>query len=132
MKKKKETISAFLGQDTEFKGNLSFHGTVRIDGRFRGEITTDGTLIVGEHGEIEATVEASRVLISGVIRGDIVARKSIDILSPAKVFGNIKAAVVTVQEGVLLEGNCITRTQENEGDGKVAFLNQRSDTKNDH
>ncbi|MFP4086970.1 MAG: polymer-forming cytoskeletal protein [Desulfobacteraceae bacterium] len=131
MKKKKEIISAFLGPDTEFEGKLSFHGAVRIDGRFKGEISTDGTLIVGEGGEIQAEIKACRVLISGEVRGDIVAREKIDIVSPGKVFGNIEAAVVTVEEGVFLEGNCVTRTHDAEGDSKVAFLNQQSEAKNE-
>ncbi len=71
------------------------------------------------------------MLISGVVRGDIVAREKIDILSSGKVFGNIETAVVTVEEGVFIEGNCVTRTYDAEGDGKVAFLNQQPEAKNE-
>ena len=39
----------FLGKGTDFKGVVSFGGTIRIDGRVEGEIHTTGTLIVGEH-----------------------------------------------------------------------------------
>ena len=47
-------LTAFIDQGSEFEGKLSFRDTVRIDGRFRGEIASENTLIVGESGEIEA------------------------------------------------------------------------------
>ena len=49
-------LTAFIDQGSEFEGKLSFRDTVRIDGRFRGEITSENTLIVGESGEIEADI----------------------------------------------------------------------------
>ncbi|RLB84336.1 MAG: polymer-forming cytoskeletal protein, partial [Deltaproteobacteria bacterium] len=47
MKKTREEMSAFLGEGTEFEGKLSFTGSVRLDGRFKGEIFSEGTLVVG-------------------------------------------------------------------------------------
>ena len=49
-------LTAFIDQGSEFEGKLSFKDTVRIDGRFRGEISSENTLIVGESGEIEAAI----------------------------------------------------------------------------
>ena len=37
------------------------------------------------------------MLIGGVVRGDIVAGEKIEILCPAKVFGNIEAPIMTVE-----------------------------------
>jgi len=48
MKKPKDEINAFLGEDIEFEGKFSFAGTGRIDGKFSGEIFSSGTLIVGK------------------------------------------------------------------------------------
>ena len=42
-----------LGKGVDFKGILSFDGTVRVDGHVAGEIYTSGTLIIGEHAVIE-------------------------------------------------------------------------------
>jgi cytoskeletal protein CcmA (bactofilin family) len=104
--KKTDEINAFLGKDTEFEGKLSFGGTVRIDGRFKGEINSDGTLIVGEAAVMEAEVQVSNVIISGEIRGNILAAKRVEIHSPGKVFGNISAPTVVMDEGVVFEGSC--------------------------
>ena len=131
MKKRKNQITAFLGRDTEFEGNLSFTGMVRIDGRFKGEINTEGTLIVGETAVINSDIHASNVIISGEIRGNIVAGEKIEIISPGKVFGDIEAPSVIINTGVIFEGNCQTQNQDEMVSDKVAFLKNTSKTGNE-
>ena len=131
MKKRKNQITAFLGRETEFEGHLSFKGMVRIDGRFKGEINTEGTLIVGETAVIDSDIHASNVIISGEIRGHIVAGEKIEILSPGKVFGDIEAPSVTINSGVIFEGNCQTQRRDEMVGDKVAFLQKTIETKNE-
>ncbi|MGD8386593.1 MAG: polymer-forming cytoskeletal protein [Desulfobacteraceae bacterium] len=114
MKKKKNEINAFLGSDTEFEGKLTFVGAVRVDGRFKGEILTEGTLIVGESASIESDIHASHIIISGEIRGNIAADDRIEIHAPGKVYGNIQAPTVVMDEGVVFEGHCRMTRDEGE------------------
>ena len=74
MKKKNEVI-AFLGKGTTFEGKMSFHGTTRIDGHFKGEIAADGNLIISNQGLVEADVHASSIMISGAGPGRIEVMK---------------------------------------------------------
>lgn len=104
--KKRDEINAFLGKDTEFEGRLSFTGCVRIDGRFKGEIDSQGTLIVGETALLESDVHIFDIIINGEFRGNILAENRIEIHTPGKVFGNIRSPVVVIDEGVVFEGNC--------------------------
>ncbi len=69
----RQALSAFIDQGSEFEGKLSFKDTVRIDGCFRGEIASENTLVVGESGEIFATVRSRTVVIAGAVTGDVVA-----------------------------------------------------------
>jgi len=101
---KKGKVVTFLGKDTNFDGTLAFHGTIRIDGHFKGEITSGENLIVGEQGIVEADMHVSYVVIRGEIHGDITADQRVDIRAPGKVFGNIKAPSVVIDEGVIFEG----------------------------
>ena len=105
--KKTETTTTFLGKDTEFEGKLTFHGAIRIDGHFKGEISSDGNLIVGEGGIIEANIYVSNIIISGEIHGNIIADHRIEIHPPGKVFGDIQAPTVVTHEGMTFEGNCL-------------------------
>ncbi|MBW2027924.1 MAG: polymer-forming cytoskeletal protein [Deltaproteobacteria bacterium] len=102
--KKKNKVITFLGQDTEFEGRLNFRGTIRIDGHFRGEIRSGGNLIVGEDGIIEANMHVEHMVVKGEVHGNIIAEKRVDVLSPGKVFGNIEAPSVVIDEGVIFEG----------------------------
>ena len=105
--KKTETTTAFLGKDTQFEGKLTFHGAIRIDGHFKGEISSDGNLIVGEGGIIEANIYVSNIIISGEIHGSIIADHRIEIHPPGKVFGDIQAPTMVTHEGMTFEGNCL-------------------------
>ena len=122
--KKRDEINAFLGGDTEFEGKLSFRGTVRIDGRFKGEIFTEGTLIVGESASLECNTHVSHIIVSGEIRGNITASDRIVIHAPGKVFGNIQAPTVVIDEGVVFEGNCRMQKAKESEDKKVASIRE--------
>jgi cytoskeletal protein CcmA (bactofilin family) len=116
---KRDEINAFLGKNTEFEGRLSFEGAVRIDGRFKGEISSDGTLIVGETAVIESEIKVSHIIISGEMRGNILASRKIEIHAPGKVFGNICAPAVVMDEGVVFEGTCTMQTELSPKDESV-------------
>jgi cytoskeletal protein CcmA (bactofilin family) len=120
--KNKNEINAFLGRDTEFEGKLSFNGAVRIDGHFTGEIFTEGTLIVGESAVIKSDIHVSHIIVSGEIRGNIMADDRIEIHAPGKVFGNIQAPAVVIEEGVIFEGNCRMQKLEKIDDKKLAVI----------
>lgn len=107
MKKRDEIkVIAFLGNNTEFEGKLTFSDAVRIDGTFKGEIVSEGMLIVGESAMIHSEIRVSHVIISGEIHGNISASNRIEIHAPGKVYGNIFAPVVVIDQGAIFEGNC--------------------------
>jgi cytoskeletal protein CcmA (bactofilin family) len=126
--KKTETTTAFLGKDTEFEGKLTFHGAIRIDGHFKGEISSDGNLIVGEGGIIEANIYVSNIIISGEIHGNIIADHRIEIHPPGKVFGDIQAPTVVVDEGGIFEGNCQMHRAKEADEKKLTVIESDSYT----
>jgi cytoskeletal protein CcmA (bactofilin family) len=118
----RDQINAFLGRDTEIEGKLAFKGTVRIDGRFTGEIRTDGTLIAGESAIIKSDIHASQIIISGEIRGNIVAENRVEIHAPGKVFGNIHTPVLMIDQGVIFEGNCRMQKMDKEKEKDIKLV----------
>lgn len=119
-------VNAFLGKGTEFQGQLKFEGTIRIDGLFRGEINTNGTLIVGESGRVEAEIKTGTLITSGEVVGNIMARERIEALSPAKIMGNVQTPVLIINEGVIFEGNSkmvnLVEGAQQEKERKIPFL----------
>lgn len=97
-------LSAFIDQGSEFEGKLSFKDTVRVDGCFRGEITSQNTLVVGETGEIMATVRSRNVIVSGTVTGNIFASERIVLHKTARVEGDIEAGSMAIEEGAVFNG----------------------------
>ena len=99
-----EDVSAFVGKGVEFKGTITYNGTVRIDGSLDGEIHTEGVLLVGEEAVITAKVTAGTIVCKGKIAGEIHAKEKIKLRSPAVVSGGVKTPMLSIEEGVLLNG----------------------------
>ncbi|MBK5280652.1 MAG: polymer-forming cytoskeletal protein [Nitrospiraceae bacterium] len=97
-------ICAFVGKGVEFKGTISYSGTVKIDGYLDGEIHTDGVLLIGEEAIIQAKITAGTIVCKGKITGDVVAKECVKLRAPAVINGSVKAPVVSMEDGVLFNG----------------------------
>lgn len=102
---------AFVGKDVEFKGVITYSGTVRIDGVLEGEIHTDGGLLVGPEAVIKAKVTAGAVVCHGHITGDIEATSQIVLCAPAVVDGSLTTPVLSMEEGVVFNGTLEMKPQ---------------------
>lgn len=98
----KSDIKAFLGPGSQFEGKMVFDEIVRLDGTFRGEITSKDTLIVGDTADIQAEIGVGTLIISGRFKGNIKAKTKVELRSPANVEGSIDTPVLVVEEGVVL------------------------------
>lgn len=103
---KSSDLSAFIDEASEIDGKYTFSGTVMINGKFKGEIVSNDTLIVGEKAVIHATIRAGTVLISGEVVGDVFGSERVELRGTGRVFGDVEAPVIVVEEGVLFEGHC--------------------------
>ncbi len=99
-------LTAFIDEGSEIEGKYTFSGTVMLNGRFKGEISTTDTLIIGEKAAINGDVRAGRVLVSGEVVGNISGTERVELKRTARVFGDVEAPVVVLEEGVLFEGHC--------------------------
>lgn len=101
-------MTGFLDKDTHIKGDLSFKGSFRIDGSFKGTIDSESTLIVGENGKIEAEIKVGYIVVNGEIKGNIQAKEKVEINSTGRVIGSVTAPKLVVEEGAYLETSCQT------------------------
>ena len=100
----KSDIKAFLGPGSQFEGRLVFDEIVRLDGAFRGEVTSQETLIVGDSADLEADITVGTLILSGHFRGSIKAVNRVELRAPAQVEGTIETPVLTVEAGVVFNG----------------------------
>lgn len=105
-------LTAFIDEGSEIEGKYRFSGTVMLNGRLSGEIHTSDTLVIGEKGVVNANIQAGSVIISGEVRGNVLATGRVELRGSARVFGDVDAPVILVEEGVLFEGHCrMSKTQ---------------------
>ncbi|MBC7323901.1 MAG: polymer-forming cytoskeletal protein [Moorella sp. (in: Bacteria)] len=110
LKRKDDNVAAavdtLIGKETSITGKLVAEGAVRVDGRFEGELSTAGDLVVGEGGLVVATVKARNLLVVGTIKGDVVTSGQLEIAPTGKVEGDVQTARLIVEPGGLLMGHC--------------------------
>ena len=100
-------INALLGHGTEFSGKLTFEGTVRIDGKFEGEVFSNDVLVVGEGAEVRAEIDVGTLIVrGGIVIGNVRARESVEIHAPGRLLGNIASPSLVIGKGVVFDGHC--------------------------
>lgn len=93
-----------LNSDVEIKGNVKFSGELTFEGKLDGEITSDGTLNLGDSAIVNGNINAQSVVVRGKVTGNINAKEKIEIKAKAELFGDIRAAKLSVEEGVTFVG----------------------------
>ncbi len=106
------TSMSVIDQGCEFNGHLTFGGTLILNGKFRGDVLSSDTLIVGEAGELHADVQVGVAILSGQISGHISARESVEIKGTARITGDILTPVLVLEEGVIFNGRCKMKGEE--------------------
>ena len=103
---RRSELTAFIDEGSEIEGRYTFRGTVMLNGKFKGEINGSDTLIIGERAVVQADVRAGRVQVSGEVTGNLRAAERVELRRTARVYGDIEAPVVVVEEGVVFDGHC--------------------------
>src|SRR5512136_2308717 len=96
-------LAGLIDMESEFKGDLVFKGSFRIEGSFKGTITSDSLLVIGEKGKVEADVKVGHLVINGEIRGTLQATDRVEVHDKGRVFRTILAPTLIVEDGAYLE-----------------------------
>jgi cytoskeletal protein CcmA (bactofilin family) len=118
-------ITAFLGKGTEFKGVLSFEGTIRVDGKVDGEVISKDTLIAGDGAFLQGEITVGTIICSGKIVGNVNASQKVHIIAPGTVQGNIKTPKLIIEEGVTFDGKSEMASEKKAAEQKVVSLTER-------
>lgn len=99
-------LVASLHKGCRVTGQLTFQGPARIDGSVEGEIQCQGKLTIGEGAEVRANIASALVIIQGRVEGDVTATEMIELVAPARLYGNITTPRLIIAEGVVFDGDC--------------------------
>ena len=81
---------SILAVGLTIEGTIDGTGSVRVAGRFKGNIDVEGELTVEPGASIEGEVKAETVLVGGEVRGHITAKSRIELQESSQVVGDLK------------------------------------------
>lgn len=93
-----------LSSDVEIKGSLKFSNDLIIDGRIEGEVTSDGSLTVGENALVIGEIRTKSVIVFGKVQGNITVTERCELKSNAVQEGDIIAGTMAIEEGASFSG----------------------------
>jgi cytoskeletal protein CcmA (bactofilin family) len=96
-----------LSSDVEIKGSLKFSNDLVIDGRIEGEVTSDGSLTVGENARIKGEIKTKSCTVFGKVEGNITVSDRCELKSSAELVGDVKAKTLAIEEGAQFMGKSI-------------------------
>lgn len=105
-------INTVLADDIDFTGTLKFSSSLKIKGKFGGEIDATGHLYIGKDAQVKANIKARYITVYGKIKGNIEASEKIELYSGAELIGDIKTPDFIIQSGCIFNGNCVMTGKE--------------------
>ena len=99
-----DRIEVTLGPTTSINGDLECDGIVKIEGVYRGSIKTVSNVIISENARVDARIEAQNVSVSGQVKGSIVAKGRLEILSTGRVWADATVTSFLLDDGGKLHG----------------------------
>jgi excisionase family DNA binding protein len=79
---------------------------LKVNGKFEGTLDTKGNLTIADTATVNARIIGDNIMISGRVKGQIIAREKLEFSSTAIVEGDIQPSKLSIGEGAIFEGNC--------------------------
>lgn len=104
MATRSDSLNSVIGPGSIFEGKFYISGSLRIDGKFEGEIRTEDELQVGETGKVKTNIHARNVILAGTMIGNIKAEEEVRLEKSGKLMGDIESPVLHIAPGVIAQG----------------------------
>jgi cytoskeletal protein CcmA (bactofilin family) len=123
--KPQNRIDTLIGAGTRIEGNIRFSGGLRVDGEIVGNIVAEpgqpSTLVLSEHAKVTGQINVTHLVVNGVVNGPVRATEYLELLSKAKITGDVEYGTMETHLGALLSGK-LTHLQMETGSDKVVAL----------
>ena len=117
-----QSSGTFIGAGALFEGTLSLKGDFRIDSEFRGELSTDGKIVVGPQGSVVGDLRGREVEVFGAVVGNVAARRQMILHAGARLHGDIETACLEIERHAFFQGG--TRMNEPQAIRRSASTSQ--------
>lgn len=103
----KQETKTIIGLGTIINGNIECEGNLAVEGVVNGDLKVEGDVIVGDSAKVMGNVSANMVSVGGVVEGNITSTGLLNILSTAKIEGDINVGGFIAAEGGIFVGRCM-------------------------
>ena len=114
---------SLIATDLTIEGKIEGGGSVRIAGKFKGNVSVQGDLTIEAGAKLTGSVRADKVTIAGELEGDVEEASHIDLQPTAVVSGDLKAGSLTVAAGARMRGQAEFGWDEGKGSKGVKATN---------
>ena len=109
------TIDTLIGVTTDMKGDITFSGGLRIDGKVKGSVTAraddNSTLVLSENAVVTGDVSVPHMIVNGKIKGNVRSTERLELQAKAEINGDVTYKVLEIAAGAQVNGN-LTRVNE--------------------
>jgi cytoskeletal protein CcmA (bactofilin family) len=102
-----DTETSVIAHGTAWSGNLESAGSLHVHGRADGTLTARNSIYIAEDAEVDATLQASHVVVAGLVRGAIHCLERFEVLPRGRVSGDVRAPRMVIHEGAVIAGKVV-------------------------
>ena len=106
---------SLIAADITIEGKIEGGGSVRIAGKFKGDVSVQGDLTIEAGAKLTGGVRANKVTIAGELEGNVEQATNVDLLQSGVVIGDIKTGSLTVAAGARMRGQAEFGWDETKG-----------------
>jgi len=99
-------MDTVLGEFTTFTGNIESEGSIKVLGKVEGDVKASGDVYIEQTSSVIGNIYGSNVYISGHIKGNVLAKGILHLMTQAKLYGDIEVNSIVTDEGAIFQGNC--------------------------
>ena len=103
----KQPKESLIASDLTIEGKIEGAGSVRIAGKFKGDVNVQGDLTIEAGAKLSGSVIANLVVVAGELEGNIEGAARVDLQQSGVITGDVKAGSMTVASGARMRGQAV-------------------------
>ena len=119
---------SLIAADITIEGKIEGGGSVRIAGRFKGDVNVQGDLTIETGAKLTGSVRADKVTIAGELEGNVEEATLVNLLETGVVVGDLHAGSLSVAAGARVRGQAEFGWNENAPKGAKPRTGPRMET----
>ncbi len=129
VKVRENAITTIIGPETEITGGIKSKGSIRIGGSVRGNVESEGVVVITKDAYVKGNIIAQSAVIAGKVRGDLKLSDKVNIEASGEVYGDIETRRLLIDDESVFSGKCTMNREEDSRKAAADLKKAREDIK---